>query len=963
MKFSTISSRWKQFVALQRNSQIQAWETALMALVMCGLLVVLYRQQRTTLAHETAVVRHFRQTRLDLANGFTHVIAAGGPDSPFSKEQGYALLLQAVRQFEESTTNSAVFDEPARVQSFQSNVAHFRRLLNQVISHPELTPQDLVALRVAYHRLEAEGSQIDVETRDRLQNLSDQQDTLFWQVLGGFGGMLVAMWGFVYMSGRTARKAGTAREYAESNLRESESRERQTADLLKAVVTGTTDAVYVKDREGKYLFANLAVAKMVGRGSITEVIGQTVHDLLEPASAQRVMEHDQQAMEGNRPITEELSWDVTGVLRTYQITKAPYRDAQGQVIGILAIARDITERKRMEVELKKRELMLREAGELARIGGWEFNPLTQEGSWSDETARIYDLDPSDSSNVAQGLSYFHGEHRQRLEQAVTAAIQHGTPYDLELELISAKGVRKWVRSICRPILRDGQVVQVRGSFQDISDRKHAETTRALLASIVESADDAIISQQLNGAISSWNTAAERMFGFPACEALHQTPDFLVPDKQHAELIRLQGHLVRGERVEQFPTMRIHRNGQAIQVSLSQSPLYDSAGQLIGGSQIIRDITEERRFEALRLAVVGAEIGTWHWNIVTGELRWSTQCKRIFGIPLHVEMTYERFLEAIHPDDRASANLAVHESLASHTPYEIETRTIWPDGSVHWAVSKGRGYYDASGRAVRMEGAALDISDRKAAEEKISQLNTALEQRAAETLAANQELEAFSYSVSHDLRAPLRAINGFSRILLDDFTTEVSEEAADFLREIRRNTEHMGRLVDDLLEFSRLGRQAIRLQMIEHEPLVERCLNDLHLLEQDHVELRRHPLADGPGDANLIRQVWFNLLDNALKYSSKSAHPIVEIGMVQNADTPTYFVRDNGVGFDMRYAHKLFGVFQRLHRAEDYIGTGIGLALVQRILHRHGGRIWCDAVPDQGATFYFTLGKELPAHVD
>src|SRR5438132_2977489 len=246
------------------------------------------------------------------------------------------------------------------------------------------------------------------------------------------------------------------------------------------------------------------------------------------------------------------------------------------------------------------------------------------------------------------------------------------------------------------------------------------------------------------------------------------------------------------------------------------------------------------------------------------------------------------------------------------------------------------------------GILRDITEQKRAEAAIKKYNEQLE-------ASNKELEAFSYSVSHDLRAPLRAIDGFSRILLEDHIAHLPADAQRYLHAVRNNSQQMGRLIDDLLTFARLSRQPLSKQLVRPTDLVRQCVDELHAEEQD----RRVKIAIGDipacqADPALLKQVWMNLMSNALKYTRKQEMAVIAVGCQEQDGATAYFVRDNGVGFDMRYADKLFGVFQRLHRAEDYEGTGVGLAIVQRIIHRHGGRVWAEAAVNQGATFYFTL---------
>jgi light-regulated signal transduction histidine kinase (bacteriophytochrome) len=250
----------------------------------------------------------------------------------------------------------------------------------------------------------------------------------------------------------------------------------------------------------------------------------------------------------------------------------------------------------------------------------------------------------------------------------------------------------------------------------------------------------------------------------------------------------------------------------------------------------------------------------------------------------------------------------------------------------------------------------DITERKQADQALQQRTTQLE-------TANKELEAFSYSVSHDLRSPLRAIDGFSRILIEEYASQLPAEARRYLDLVRSNTQKMGELVDDLLAFSRLGRQPLRKQSVSPEGIVRESLEDLQTEKAGRqVEIvignpsagPGHALPDCEADPALLKQVFLNLLSNALKFTRRRPVARIEVGFEEKDGSRAYFVRDNGVGFDMQYVGKLFAVFQRLHRSEDYEGTGVGLAIVQRIVARHGGRAWAEAEVDKGATFYFTL---------
>jgi PAS domain S-box-containing protein len=256
--------------------------------------------------------------------------------------------------------------------------------------------------------------------------------------------------------------------------------------------------------------------------------------------------------------------------------------------------------------------------------------------------------------------------------------------------------------------------------------------------------------------------------------------------------------------------------------------------------------------------------------------------------------------------------------------------------------------------------ANDITERKRAQDAIAALNVSLQTRGAELEQANKELESFSYSVSHDLRAPLRAIDGFSRILAEEHAGNLDADAQRLLGIVRSNTQNMGRLIDDLLAFSRLGRKQIERSRIDMKTLAHDVFTEVspvHSNPTPAFHLTALPVAYG--DPALIRQVVLNLVSNAVKYSRTRDNPTIQINAYAENGEQVYLVKDNGVGFDMKYQDKLFGVFQRLHSAEEFEGTGVGLAIVQRIINRHGGRVWAESKVNEGATFYFTLPGEYP----
>ena len=293
---------------------------------------------------------------------------------------------------------------------------------------------------------------------------------------------------------------------------------------------------------------------------------------------------------------------------------------------------------------------------------------------------------------------------------------------------------------------------------------------------------------------------------------------------------------------------------------------------------------------------------------------------------------------------------------------FEVQVIRKDGSLIWVSINARMMQTDAGSPGLIEGTCIEITERKQTEEKIRKLNDELElrviQRTAELEASNKELEAFSYSVSHDLRAPLRALTGFTNILIEDYATTIDEEAIRLLSVIEENAKKMNSLIDCLLRFSRLGRQEISITGIDMTTLARSVYIELcEGRDQKEISFLLKEIPKACGDPSLLRQVWINLIGNAIKYSSRNPHPVIEIGCESPGNELIYYIKDNGVGFDMANSDKLFGVFQRLHSVKEFEGTGVGLAIVQRIIFRQKGRVWAEGRVGEGATFYFTLPGE------
>ncbi|HZG63520.1 MAG TPA: PAS domain S-box protein, partial [Rubrobacteraceae bacterium] len=422
------------------------------------------------------------------------------------------------------------------------------------------------------------------------------------------------------------------------------------------------------------------------------------------------------------------------------------------------------------------------------------------------------------------------------------------------------------------------------------------------------------------------------------------------------------------------TVRIAKDGRRLDVSLTISPVKDLSGNLVGASTIARDITERRRTESeLRLSEA-------RFRAIIEQSPLSIQVLSPDGQTLQVNRAWEE-LWGVTLQDIPGYNLLEDQQLVAKglmpyirrgfagEPTLIPAAAYDPDETIpgltsheepkRWVRAFIYPIKDEDGNVREVILMHEDITERKQAEVEIRKLNEQLEQRVqrrtAQLNAFNRELEAFSYSVSHDLRAPLRSIDGFSKILLEDYADELDEEGNDYLKRVRAASQRMGQLIDDLLDLSRMTRSEMRRESVDLSDLAKSFAEEL---KRSQPERRVEFLIEGgllvEGDKSLLRVVLENLLRNAWKFTGKQTHARIEFGASEQEDKRAYFVRDNGAGFDMAYADKLFGAFQRLHGGSEFEGTGIGLATVQRIIHRHGGRVWAEGRVGYGATFYFTL---------
>jgi PAS domain S-box-containing protein len=673
----------------------------------------------------------------------------------------------------------------------------------------------------------------------------------------------------------------------------------------------------------------------------------------------------------NHPLLVAVGVSEAAALATFHGRKATYIWwASGISIVILlfgiALASKITRQATTNQILREAEERFRDLAQLASDWFWEQDASLRFTVMSEEIYSRTRLRPESTL----------GKHRWELPivgvsgeewQAHRALLEHHEAFrDFVYQMVNEVGEKRWFSISGKPHFgADGGFRGYRGTGRDITEGKRIEEVRGRLAAIVENSSDAIISRSLDGAIYSWNAGAERLFGYSAAEVIGQNILLIVPRDRAHEYATNTEMLNQGRSVPQYETVRLAKGGRRIDVSLSFSAIMDGCGNATGVAIIMRDIGEKKRVEEARArlaAIVESSTDAIISRALDGTiLSWNAGAARLFGYSAN---------EAIGQPISIIVPLDQHVGVQEHSRLlrvgeQIPMTDVVRLSKDGRRIDVMRSLSPVRNEAGEIGSAAIimrDITERKAAEEEIRRLNAELEQRVAERTAqlattvqeletAVKEMESFTYTVAHDLRAPLRAMHAFSTILIDDYGTAIPEEGHGYLERVAHNAQRMGNLIDDLLDFSRYGRQPMQQLEVDVGALVKALVAEQAAADAG-VEVRIGDLPPCRADVSLLRQVWVNLISNAIKYSGPVASPVVEIGYFEGEGA--YFVRDNGVGFDMAHAGKLFGVFNRLHRSEDFQGTGVGLAIVKRIVERHGGRVWAQAEAGKGATFLFAL---------
>jgi len=663
----------------------------------------------------------------------------------------------------------------------------------------------------------------------------------------------------------------------------------------------SSDLLCVIDFEGRFVEVNPAAGQVLGVGE-GELLGTPFLELVHPADMKDTRAALASLAEG-RP--------VTGFENRHRYTDGSWRwllwnaAADTRERLIYAVGRDITARKREEENLRRFATVVRDSNDAITIQDFEGR-IT---AW----------------NHGAELMYGYGEEEALLEniERLTAPGKVEEQKDFTRRLVAGEAITSFET---QRVTKDGRVLDIWLTVTKLMD----DAGKSI--GIASTERDITARKRTEQEIHKLNEELEQRI-------VERTAQVERRNRELLALYQISRATAASLDLEKTLDSAVEATVKALDVEVGGIYLLEPDGEMLR-LRAHRGISEEtaKNLEWVKLG--------------EGMSGRAAVEKKPLVLDLQ-DYPSERLAPYIAQENlRFSVSVPLLSGGQAVGAINLSTRRVraFPPEEMALLTAIGQQLGSAVQNARLYEGVQRELAERQRTEQHLRESTAQLE-------AANQELEAFSYSVSHDLRAPLRAIDGFSRIVLDEHAPALAPEAQRYLHLVQDNTQQMGRLVDDLLAFSRLSRQPMAKQPVDPADLVHAALQDLHAEQAGRqIDLVIRDLPTCQADPGLLKQVWVNLLSNALKFTRRRERAVIEVGAYEEDTHPVYYVKDNGVGFDIRYVGKLFGVFQRLHRSEEYEGTGVGLAIVQRIIHRHGGRVWAEAKVDQGATFSFMLER-------
>ena len=799
---------------------------------------------------------------------------------------------------------------------------------------------------------------------------------------------------------QNARSILQAREQAEAELLTAkEALERKTKEVaeerewFRVTLSSIGDAVITTNTEGKVTFLNATAQNILGWKE-EEVLGEPLDRFFN-----LINEHTRER--APNPITRALAQGIVVGLANdtvliardgrdiaIQDSAAPIRDAEGKILGAVIVFHDETERRQAQNALQRSEQLL---SDLFENGAIAIHWVGPDGTiLRANRAELELLGYSEEEYIGRNIADFHVD--QPVIEDILNKLTLGDTLDAyEARLRCKDGSVKHVIIYSNVFRENGKFVHTRCFTRDVTKQKLAEhelrkseERLAALAAVVESSQDAIVSKTLDGIIKTWNKGAEDMFGYAAEEVIGQHITILIPPERHDEETLILGRIRRGEKIEHYETVRKRKNGTLLDISLTVSALRDSNGRIIGASKIARDITDRKRAEKeleelaareqsrateLETVMESVPVAVWiasdpHCQRITGNA-YSHKLLRTPGtINISRPTSAEEYLQGCRCFQNGAQipNEVLPLQRAARTGeavWDFQMDLLFEDGSVRHTLINAVPLRDAKGNVRGAIGTGMDVTERRrqqkaleeAQEKKHEELESLVEARTSQLKETIGELEAFSYSISHDMRSPLRAMQGYAEVLLNDYKTKLDADGVLYLNRIRRGALRLDQLIRDVLSYSKIAKGEVHLAAIRSSSVIHSVIQDYPQLAPEKLEVNlTKPLPRVMGHEAYLSQVISNLLGNAVKFVGPGVHPEVKIYAEPAGELVRVWFEDNGLGIALEHHKEIFQIFGRIHAEKRYEGTGIGLAIVKKAIERLGGKVGVVSELGKGSRF-------------
>ncbi len=754
------------------------------------------------------------------------------------------------------------------------------------------------------------------------------------------------------------------RKLAEEEMRKSEEKWRSFVKL-------TSDWIWEMNEQGAFTYLDANIKKFIGYGA-EEVIGKKMSYLMTDELGKRAQHFldKYNKLKKPFPMIELTHIHKDGREVICETSGVPVFDGEDNLTGWRGLNKDISERVRMVKALQESEERFRSIVELTSDWVWEIdqNGIFTFGSHDIKDVLGYELEEV----IGKPIQFFMpAEDAERTNEFFFEKTKQQVLFKrFEHMSMHKNGQHLMIETSGVPIFNaDKKLVGWRGVDSDVTKRvlmeQELRKSEAKFRSLVETSSDWIFEVDLNGVFIYVDPKVINFLGYDSTEIVGRLFAHFVSRDEAKRIFRYFSARGLPKPFRMLKITYLHKDGRSVVFETSGTVIFDETGKAIGWRGMHHDITEQVNADK-ELRVSNAKfLAAFHSN-PCAMIMSSLEDGRIIELNESV-LRVSGYDRKDFMGDDAHGNLWADVKQRDHFVQILKKDGMVRDFEMDFIKDRGRatGIANISAINISLEGKPhllgilIDVTDQKRSEEELrkykDQLEDLVKQRTVQLEAANNELEAFAYSVSHDLRAPLRAIDGFSLALLEDYEEKLDDEGKEYLNRVRASSQRMGLLIDDILKLSRLTRSDMRYENVDLSAIALTITKELQAGDPDRdVEVDITPDLIERGDYPLLRVALENLISNAWKFTAGQGHAQIKLGAEAIGEETAYFVSDNGAGFDMAYADKLFGAFQRLHSAKDFPGSGIGLATTQRAIHRHGGRVWAKGAVNEGATFYFTL---------